>query len=148
MLLVVLISILCFIIGICGNSSVLTIIKGILSDRKSMRNPNKKTFDNVILYIAALCIVDFVTLLSLPSAIMVFFYQKQKFNFQDSVIGFWMFGTFVCKLHHMCGSVGKVVSTFLITAMSFDRFVAICLPYQTKYRSKKFVLITIISNNN
>lgn len=74
MLLVVLISILCFIIGICGSSSVLTIIKGILSDRKSMKNPNKKTSDNVILlYISALCIVDFITLLSLPSAIMVFF---------------------------------------------------------------------------
>uniref|UniRef100_A0A915CWZ4 G-protein coupled receptors family 1 profile domain-containing protein n=1 Tax=Ditylenchus dipsaci TaxID=166011 RepID=A0A915CWZ4_9BILA len=39
-----------------------------------------------------------------------------------------------CKLHHVCGSVGRIVSTFLITAMSFDRFVAVCHPYKTYYR--------------
>lgn len=55
-----------------------------------------------------------------------------------------MFGTIICKLHHICGSVGRIVSTFLITAMSFDRFVAVCYPYKTHYRSKRFVIYMII----
>ncbi|KAK6022099.1 hypothetical protein OSTOST_12216, partial [Ostertagia ostertagi] len=46
----------------------------------------------------------------------------------------------MCKLHHVCGSVGRIVSTFLITAMSFDRYVAICHPHHTYLRSRSFVL--------
>ena len=56
-----------------------------------------------------------------------------------------MFGTALCKIHHICGSVGRIVSTFLITAMSFDRYMAICHPYKLWYRSKKFVISTIIT---
>uniref|UniRef100_A0A915DQ30 G-protein coupled receptors family 1 profile domain-containing protein n=1 Tax=Ditylenchus dipsaci TaxID=166011 RepID=A0A915DQ30_9BILA len=111
--------------------SILTIIRGIVSERKSSRSPHRKNSDNAILYIAALCVVDFLMSLSLPPAIL------------DSIIGFWLFGTSICKLHHVCGSVGRIVSTFLITAMSFDRFVAVCHPYKTYYRSRKFVITTI-----
>jgi len=87
-LLVVIIFVLCFIVGICGNSSVLTIIRGIVLERKNgvksggcgaggnghnsvavrRRHPAS---DNAILYIAALCCVDFLMSLSLPPAIMV-----------------------------------------------------------------------------
>ena len=56
------------------------------------------------------------------------------------MIGFWVFGTFICKLHHICGSVGRILSTFLITAMSFDRYVAVCYPHHRRLRSKKFVI--------
>ncbi|KAI1726618.1 7 transmembrane receptor (rhodopsin family) domain-containing protein [Ditylenchus destructor] len=132
-LIVVIIFVLCFIVGICGNSSILTIIRGIISERKSLRTPHRRSSDNAILYIAALCVVDFLMSLSLPPAIL------------DSIIGFWMFGTAICKLHHVCGSVGRIVSTFLITAMSFDRFVAVCHPYKAYYRSRKFVISTIIT---
>uniref|UniRef100_A0A7E4UU84 G_PROTEIN_RECEP_F1_2 domain-containing protein n=1 Tax=Panagrellus redivivus TaxID=6233 RepID=A0A7E4UU84_PANRE len=130
-LFVVIIFVICFIVGICGNASVWTIIRGILSERKTSRNATRRSRDNAILYIAALCVVDFLMSLSLPPAIL------------DNIIGFWMFGTFVCKLHHACGSVGRIVSTFLITAMSFDRYMAVCHPYKQYYRSKKFVLSTI-----
>ncbi|KAK0398629.1 hypothetical protein QR680_002682 [Steinernema hermaphroditum] len=129
-LLVVVFFVLCFIVGICGNSSILTIIRGLLLERKISR-PGRRSTDNAILYIAALCIVDFLMSLSLPPAIL------------DSIIGFWMFGTAICKLHHVCGSVGRIVSTFLITAMSFDRYVAVCHPHKHKLRSRKFVLTVI-----
>ncbi|PAV87221.1 hypothetical protein WR25_26207 [Diploscapter pachys] len=117
--------VLCFIIGICGNSSVLTIIRGVMRER---RHRSKGAGDIAIFYIAALCVVDFLMSLSLAPAIM------------DSVIGFWVFGTFICKLHHICGSVGRILSTFLITAMSFDRYVAVCYPHHRRLRSKKFVI--------
>ncbi|CAD5218999.1 unnamed protein product [Bursaphelenchus okinawaensis] len=132
-LFVVIIFVLCFIVGICGNSSILTIIRGIVSERKGSRANCRRQSDNAILYIGALCVVDFLMSLSLPPAIL------------DSIIGFWMFGTVICKLHHVCGSVGRIVSTFLITAMSFDRFVAVCHPYKHYYRSRKFVISTIIT---
>uniref|UniRef100_A0A914Z9E9 G-protein coupled receptors family 1 profile domain-containing protein n=1 Tax=Panagrolaimus superbus TaxID=310955 RepID=A0A914Z9E9_9BILA len=132
-LFVVIIFVICFIVGICGNASVWTIIRGILNERKNSRSLQRRNRDNAILYIAALCVVDFLMSLSLPPAIL------------DNIIGFWMFGTFICKLHHVCGSVGRIVSTFLITAMSFDRYMAVCHPYKQWYRSKKFVLSTIFT---
>ncbi|KAE9420990.1 hypothetical protein Angca_002160, partial [Angiostrongylus cantonensis] len=131
-LLVVVIFVLCFVVGICGNSSILTLIRGVMADRRIRTG---RQGDNAILYIAALCVCDFLMSLSLPPAIL------------DSVIGFWIFGTWMCKLHHVCGSVGRIASTFLITAMSFDRYVAVCHPHHTYLRSRSFVLgvITCLS---
>ncbi|KHJ92401.1 7 transmembrane receptor [Oesophagostomum dentatum] len=96
-----------------------------MADRRAR---TRRQGDNAILYIAALCVCDFLMSLSLPPAIL------------DSVIGFWIFGTWMCKVHHVCGSVGRIVSTFLITAMSFDRYVAVCHPHHTYLRSRSFVL--------
>lgn len=136
---VVIIFTLCLVVGVCGNASVLTLIYGIVkggpptANRGALHPSVQRSTDNTILYIAALCVVDFLMSLSLPPAIL------------DSIIGFWMFGTPICKLHHVCGSVGRIVSTFLITAMSFDRWVAVCHPYKRKFRSRRFVLCTIFA---
>ncbi|KAL7079724.1 hypothetical protein ACQ4LE_001830 [Meloidogyne hapla] len=136
---VVIIFTLCLVVGICGNASVLTLIYGMIKgiqpkNSRAAHLPNsQRSTDNTILYIAALCVVDFLMSLSLPPAIL------------DSIIGFWMFGTPICKLHHIFGSVGRIVSTFIITAMSFDRWVAVCHPYKRKFRSKRFVLCTIFA---
>uniref|UniRef100_A0A0M3HPA0 G_PROTEIN_RECEP_F1_2 domain-containing protein n=2 Tax=Ascaris TaxID=6251 RepID=A0A0M3HPA0_ASCLU len=132
-LFVIAIFVLCFIVGVCGNSSILTIIRGVIVERRSSSRSGRRQGEHTILYIAALCVVDFLMSLSLPPAIL------------DSIIGFWMFGTAICKLHHICGSVGRIVSTFLITAMSFDRFVAVCHPHKHAYRSRKFILSVIAS---
>ena len=70
-LFVVIIFVICFIVGICGNASVWTIIRGILNERKNSRSLNRRNRDNAILYIAALCVVDFLMSLSLPPAILV-----------------------------------------------------------------------------
>uniref|UniRef100_A0A1I7V4M2 G_PROTEIN_RECEP_F1_2 domain-containing protein n=1 Tax=Caenorhabditis tropicalis TaxID=1561998 RepID=A0A1I7V4M2_9PELO len=128
-LIVVVVFVLCFIVGVCGNSSIITIIRGVVEDR---RKRMKRHGDNAILYIGALCVCDFVMSLSLPPAIL------------DSVIGFWIFGTTMCKVHHVFGSVGRIASTFLITAMSFDRYVAVCYPHQHRLRSRTFVISTIV----
>ncbi|CAJ0572493.1 unnamed protein product, partial [Mesorhabditis spiculigera] len=125
---VIIVFMICFVSGICGNTSVLTLLKGIFFDRKSR---HARQGDNAMIYIGALAICDFTMSLSLPPAIM------------DSVIGFWMFDTTTCKLHHIFGSVGRIMSTFLITAMSFDRFVAVCYPHRTTLRSRRFVLCMI-----
>uniref|UniRef100_A0A183BM27 G_PROTEIN_RECEP_F1_2 domain-containing protein n=1 Tax=Globodera pallida TaxID=36090 RepID=A0A183BM27_GLOPA len=135
---VVVISTLCLVGGMCGNASVLTLIYGIFPDNQlaNTRPPRlstRRSSDNTMLYIAALCVVDFLMSMSLPPAIL------------NSIIGFWMFGTTVCKLHHVCALVGRIVSTFLITALSFDRWVAVCHPYKRNFRSRKFVISTILA---
>uniref|UniRef100_A0A183BYS1 G_PROTEIN_RECEP_F1_2 domain-containing protein n=1 Tax=Globodera pallida TaxID=36090 RepID=A0A183BYS1_GLOPA len=138
---VVVIFTLCLVVGVCGNASVLTLIYGIfrgnqLANARPPRSSTRRSSDNTMLYIAALCVVDFLMSMSLPPAIL------------DSIIGFWMFGTPICKLHHVCGSVGRIVSTFLITALSFDRWVAVCHPYKRNFRSRKFVIGTILAHIN
>jgi hypothetical protein len=96
---------ICFVIGICGNASTLTVIFGLGTPqgnrRKSSVSTMSSTSDCFRIYVAALCIVDTLVLLSLPWAIV------------DSLIGFWIFGTAACKIHHLFGSVGRIASTLL-----------------------------------
>ncbi|GMS95693.1 hypothetical protein PENTCL1PPCAC_17868, partial [Pristionchus entomophagus] len=120
--------ILCFIVSLAGNVSVLTIIYGIIknSSHGSARG------DHTIIYISALCITDLFISISLPTAIA------------DNLLGFWLFGTVICKVHHICGSVGRILSTFLITAISFDRYAAVCHPLSSRFRSHSFVYTLIL----
>uniref|UniRef100_A0AC34GQQ9 G-protein coupled receptors family 1 profile domain-containing protein n=1 Tax=Panagrolaimus sp. ES5 TaxID=591445 RepID=A0AC34GQQ9_9BILA len=88
---------ICFVIGICGNASTLTVIFG----------------------------------LGTPQAIV------------DSLIGFWIFGTAACKIHHLFGSVGRIASTLLITAMSIDRYLIVAYPQTFGTRSAKTTTIVV-----
>ncbi|VDM28686.1 unnamed protein product [Toxocara canis] len=67
---VVVIFVLCFIVGVCGNSSILTIIRGVILERRSSSRSGRRQGEHAILYIAALCVVDFLMSLSLPPAII------------------------------------------------------------------------------
>jgi hypothetical protein len=61
---------ICFVIGICGNASTLTVIFGLGTPqgnrRKSSVSTMSSTSDCFRIYVAALCIVDTLVLLSLP----------------------------------------------------------------------------------
>lgn len=72
-LFVIAIFVLCFIVGVCGNSSILTIIRGVIVERRSSSRSGRRQGEHTILYIAALCVVDFLMSLSLPPAILVRF---------------------------------------------------------------------------
>ncbi|GMT24314.1 hypothetical protein PFISCL1PPCAC_15611, partial [Pristionchus fissidentatus] len=121
--------IICFIVSLAGNVSVLTMIYGIL---KNFSRSASRNGEHTIIYICALCVTDLFISLSLPTAIA------------DNLLGFWLFGTVVCKVHHVCGSVGRIVSTFLITAISFDRYAAVCHPLSSRFRSHSFVYAVIV----
>ena len=60
----------CFVVGICGNASTLTVIFGLgnpsTNRRKSSLSTATSTGDCFRIYVAALCIVDTLVLLSLP----------------------------------------------------------------------------------
>uniref|UniRef100_A0AC35U044 G_PROTEIN_RECEP_F1_2 domain-containing protein n=1 Tax=Rhabditophanes sp. KR3021 TaxID=114890 RepID=A0AC35U044_9BILA len=139
---VAVIYLICFIVGLCGNTSMLTMIwtsnkltnniqhSSVVMKRRRSSVGCRNGGDNVRIYVIALCIIDTIMLLSLPSTIA------------DSLVGFWMFGTLACKIHHVFSSVGRVASTFLITAMSVDRYIAIAKPHGLLGRTtKKNILI-------
>lgn len=71
-----------FIVGICGTTSVMSIIRFIQNSEPlvARSSPNKPTMDTAMYYIFALCLVDFTVLLTIPLTLI------------DQLLGFWMFG--------------------------------------------------------
>uniref|UniRef100_A0A0M3ILX5 G_PROTEIN_RECEP_F1_2 domain-containing protein n=1 Tax=Ascaris lumbricoides TaxID=6252 RepID=A0A0M3ILX5_ASCLU len=74
-------------------------------------------------YICILSIVDFVSMVPLPMTII------------DQVLGFWMFGTFACKLFRLFEHIGKIFSTFILVCFSIDRYCAVCHPLKNRLRN-------------
>ncbi|CAJ0947295.1 unnamed protein product, partial [Mesorhabditis belari] len=118
---------LLFLIGTCGNAGILTVVHYVrYLDARARHN-------TTLTYICILCIVDFLSMLPLPMTII------------DQVLGFWMFGTFACKLFRLLEHIGKIFSTFILVAFSLDRYCAVCHPLRTKMRSKKIVYLLLSS---
>ncbi|KAI6175883.1 G-PROTEIN-RECEP-F1-2 domain-containing protein [Aphelenchoides bicaudatus] len=59
----------CFVIGICGNASTLTLIFGFGQRHKTAPKLGQATHDRFKVYVASLCFTDILMLLSLPSDI-------------------------------------------------------------------------------
>uniref|UniRef100_A0A914X9Z4 G-protein coupled receptors family 1 profile domain-containing protein n=1 Tax=Plectus sambesii TaxID=2011161 RepID=A0A914X9Z4_9BILA len=116
-----------FIVGTCGNASIIAIIN-------HLRETSRKAKDNsTMIYIWVLCLVDFAAMLPLPMTIM------------DQVLGFWMFGTAACKLFRLLEHIGKIFSTFILVALSVDRYFAVCHPVYTQIRAKRTVYGILLS---
>lgn len=73
-----------------------------------------KTATNI--YIFNLALADTLVLLTLP------------FQGTDVLLGFWPFGNALCKTVIAIDYYNMFTSTFTLTAMSVDRYVAICHP--------------------
>nr|CAD2132058.1 unnamed protein product [Meloidogyne enterolobii] len=98
-----------FLVGVCGNISVITLIRHLHSNT---------SYDNTMIYVLFLCFVDLASVVPLPMAIM------------DQLLGFWMFGTALCKVYRALEHVGRALSTFVLAAMAFDRFMRVCYPHR------------------
>lgn len=70
---------LLFMVGICGTTSIMSIIRFIQNNNIARCTPKQK-MDTAMYYIFALCLVDFAVLLSIPLTLV------------DQLLGFWMFG--------------------------------------------------------
>lgn len=92
------------IVGIVGNGTVIYVV---------LRFAKMKTVTNC--YILNLAIADavFVTLLTLLAIS----------NFMDT---YWIFGAFLCKVIFGIDMFNMVISVWCLTAMSVDRYVAVC----------------------
>ncbi|VDO49889.1 unnamed protein product [Onchocerca flexuosa] len=101
---------LLFMLGTCGNAATLAVAYHVKSiDPRARRN-------TTLTYICALSIIDFISMLPLPMTIT------------DQILGFWMFGTAICKLFRLLEHSGKIFSTFILVCFSIDRYCGVCHP--------------------
>ncbi|KAI1730579.1 7 transmembrane receptor (rhodopsin family) domain-containing protein [Ditylenchus destructor] len=113
-----------FLVGVCGNVSVITLIRHVHSNIP---------YDNTMVYVLFLCCVDLASVVPLPMAIV------------DQLLGFWMFGTWLCKLYRILEHVGRCLSTFVLAAMAFDRFLRVCYPHKKTTRSIVVLQLVLLS---
>uniref|UniRef100_A0AAZ1XWZ6 Nociceptin receptor n=1 Tax=Oreochromis aureus TaxID=47969 RepID=A0AAZ1XWZ6_OREAU len=93
------------VIGLVGNFLVMYVI---------IRYTKMKTATNI--YIFNLALADSLFLATLP------------FQGTDLYLGFWPFGNTLCKVMVSIDYYNMFTSTFTLTVMSMDRYVAVCHP--------------------
>ncbi|EJW74651.1 hypothetical protein WUBG_14441, partial [Wuchereria bancrofti] len=85
-----------FMLGTCGNAATLAVVFHVRSvDPRARQNAT-------LTYICVLSIIDFISMLPLPMTIT------------DQILGFWMFGTAICKLFRLFEHSGKIFSTLIL----------------------------------
>ncbi|XP_062315752.1 nociceptin receptor [Osmerus eperlanus] len=104
MTIVVVYMIVC-VVGLVGNCLVMYVI---------IRYTKMKTATNI--YIFNLALADSLVLATLP------------FQGTDVFLGFWPFGNALCKTVISIDYYNMFTSTFTLTVMSIDRYVAVCHP--------------------
>ncbi|XP_048873921.1 nociceptin receptor [Brienomyrus brachyistius] len=92
-------------VGLIGNCLVMYVI---------IRYTKMKTATNI--YIFNLALADFLVLATLP------------FQGTDVFLGFWPFGNILCKMVISIDYYNMFTSTFTLTMMSVDRYIAVCHP--------------------
>uniref|UniRef100_A0A183J173 G_PROTEIN_RECEP_F1_2 domain-containing protein n=1 Tax=Soboliphyme baturini TaxID=241478 RepID=A0A183J173_9BILA len=70
----------------------------------------------MFVYILFLSMVDALVLMHLPLVIV------------DIITNKWAFGRVMCKVYWTLENIGKVLSTFVLTAVSADRYLVVCHP--------------------
>ncbi|KAK3091210.1 hypothetical protein FSP39_017982 [Pinctada imbricata] len=104
---------LIFLIGLTGNGLVIYVVT---------RFAKMKTVTN--LYILNLAISDAFFLASLPFLIVT------------TILRYWVFGAAMCKIYFVLFSINLFTSVFQLTALSADRYLAVCHPVRSsRYRN-------------
>ncbi|XP_030068440.1 nociceptin receptor isoform X1 [Microcaecilia unicolor] len=102
---IVMVYLIVCVVGLVGNCGVMYVI---------IRYTKMKTATNI--YIFNLALADALVLITLP------------FQGTDIFLGFWPFGNVLCKIVIAIDYYNMFTSTFTLTMMSVDRYIAICHP--------------------
>ncbi|CAD5220156.1 unnamed protein product [Bursaphelenchus okinawaensis] len=124
---------LLFLFGTIGNGCVIIMLINVLTQ---MRGANKLSSGttHVFIYVLGLSIVDFLVIMHLP--LLIF----------DIIEGQWIFGLVMCKLYWVGESVNKLLSSFLMTVLSWDRFMAVCAPLKSfRYRTNNVAIMVLMA---
>lgn len=104
---------LIFVVGLIGNGLVIYVV---------LRFAKMKTVTN--LYILNLAVSDALFLASLPFLIVT------------TILKHWIFGAAMCKMYFVLFSINFFASVFQLTALSADRYLAVCHPVRSsRYRN-------------
>ncbi|KAK5966580.1 7 transmembrane receptor [Trichostrongylus colubriformis] len=116
-----------FIVGMLGNTAVLAYVFFITRSLKS----SVIALGNTFVYIVALCAVDLLVTISIP------------FSLSNTILNNWVFGELGCKLHWAVELSNKMCSTFILTTLAFDRYMAICHPENKRIHQMRQTLLII-----
>lgn len=110
------------IAGLIGNAMVIYVV---------LRFAKMKTVTN--LYILNLAMSDALFLISLP------------FLITTTIIEHWIFDTAMCKIYFVLYSINFVTSVLTLTALSGDRYLAVCHPVSSgRYRTTKIAFFVCL----
>ncbi|CAD6193400.1 unnamed protein product [Caenorhabditis auriculariae] len=116
-----------FVVGTLGNTAVLSYVFFITRSLKS----SVTALGNTFIYIVALCAVDLLVTVSIP------------FSLSNTILNNWVFGEVGCKIHWTLELSNKMCSTFILTALAFDRYMAICHPENKRiHQVRQTIFIT------
>ncbi|GMT24148.1 hypothetical protein PFISCL1PPCAC_15445 [Pristionchus fissidentatus] len=124
-----------FIFGSIGNGIVIVMISNVLSSiHKSRSTRRMSTTSHVFIYVLGLSIVDLLVLIHLP--FLIFELWNKSFPFGDAL----------CKLYWFGESVNKLLSSFLMCVLSWDRYLAVCKPVNSiSIRSNSVAIFVLFS---
>lgn len=101
-----------FVVGLMGNMLVIYVV---------IRYTKMKTVTNI--YILNLALADEIYILGIP------------FLFTNNVLSYWPYGDFFCKVCMTADTMSQFASTFCLTVMSIDRYLAVVHPIRsTRWR--------------
>lgn len=116
-----------FCVGLFGNFWVIGVLIFIIKNLRLTFN------QNVFIYILCLSFVDSLVIMFLPILL------------SDMILFHWIFGESFCKFYIMIESVNKMLSTFILAMLSFDRYLAVCRPNDSsKMRSSITTIIIVL----
>jgi nociceptin receptor len=113
------------IIGLLGNLWTLFAI-GQLFSRSS------KVQSSACIYLLMLSLVDLISFFPVPLLAM------------DILHGRWIYSTILCKFLYACEGVNKSLSPWVLTALSVDRYIAVCRPTFVWMRQSKFAFCVLM----
>ncbi|XP_051244659.1 somatostatin receptor type 5 [Dicentrarchus labrax] len=109
-----------FVVGLLGNMLVIYVV---------VRYSKMKTVTNM--YILNLALADELYILGIP------------FLGTNSVLSYWPFGNFFCKVCMTADAMSQFASTFCLTVMSIDRYLAVVHPIRSaKWRKPRVAKVS------
>ena len=115
-----------------GNSWVLfTVFTQLVGYGNTNRSPKPTIQSSAYIYLVLLSVVDLISIIPVPMVISGF--QRGPFPF----------GNGICHLSLICEATNKILSPMVLTALSIDRYIAICRPKLVWMRQTRFALSII-----
>ncbi|VDK58712.1 unnamed protein product [Gongylonema pulchrum] len=103
-----------------------------LKGRGQKRSQKAAVQSSATVYLLILSVVDLISILPVPFLVVDIFRNR------------WPFGLVLCKLMFFCEGANKSLSPLLLTALSLDRYMAVCLPMLVWMRQAKFACFILL----